>query len=44
MRNNLRKIQVPSHVYSLIATVMVADVADVDVGRGDESMEEEKLP
>ena len=44
MRNNLGKIQVPSHSYSLIATVMFADVADVDVGRGDESMEEEELP
>ena len=44
MRNNLGKIQVPSHIYSLIATVMFADVADVDVGRGDESMEEEELP
>ena len=43
-RNNLVNIKVPSHVYSLIVTVMVADVADVDVGRGDESMEEEELP
>jgi len=42
-RNKLVKIQVSSHIYSLIATVMVADVADVDVGRGDGSMEEEEL-
>ncbi len=42
-RTKLVKIQVSSHIYSLIATVMVADVADVDVGRGDESMEEEEL-